>query len=232
MASPRRLPALPVSHSPLHELDTYRLQRTVDTVSIKYEQECRRDILLTEQIRIMEEELKRRKEAAKPDTTVTEENRLLQTQIATLSHELHLAALKVGEIQTRNKTLRGKIEACRRDLEASKHAIQSLTGDIARTARTATVLNVNNCEGSLATIQHKNVLEQVRSKSVAERVKQTRRIQELVITLRDDTSPQTTTFLTAYEEENKRPTRRAFDLVDPIPIQRALGRKWKDVLLI
>ena len=187
---------------------------------------------MTEQIRIMEEELRRRKEAVKPEVEITAEERQLKVQIAGLSHELHLAALKIGEMQTRNKALKGKIESCRRDLEVCKYSVQGLTSDIARAAREATTLNSTNCESSIVGIHHRTIVEQVRSKSVAERVKQSRRIQELLITIHDGPATPTTTFVTAYEEENKGLTRRMNDLVDPIPIQRALGRKWKDVLPI
>lgn len=180
----------------------------------------------------MEEELRRRKEAVKPEVEVTAEERQLKAQIAALNHELHLAALKVGEMQTKNKGLKVKIESCRRDLEVCKYSVQGLTGDIMKAAREATTLNLTNCESSLATIQHKSVLEQVRSKSVAQRAKQSRRIQELLVTIHEGPATPTATFVTAYEEENKGPTRRMYDLVDPIPIQRALGRKWKDVLVI
>lgn len=178
----------------------------------------------------MEEELRRRKEGVKPEVEVTAEERQLKVQIAAMSHELHLAALKVGEMQTKNKGLKAKIESCRKDLEVCKYSVQGLTGDISRAARDATTLNLTNCESSLATIQHRSVVEQVRSKSVAERVKQSRRIQELLVTIHDGPTSPTTTFVTAYEEDNRGPTRRMYDLVDPIPIQRALTRKWKDVL--
>ena len=125
----------------LFESEAIRLQRTVDNFTVKLEQERRQDILLSEQIRILEEELKRKKERLGPGVASTTEERKLNQKIAALSHELHLLAMGVADTQTYNKTIKQAIEGCRREQTNYRAAIKTLSAELAEISQEATAKN-------------------------------------------------------------------------------------------
>lgn len=203
------------------------LQRTADKISLSFEQECRRDVLLTEQTRMLEEELRRRKDATPPPLTAAGEDRRLQLRVVALSHELHLATTALAETQTCNRRLKRHIDTCRQDLGTLNAAISSWKADLEQISYAAVKANANLCSANFSSLRCKTASAQLRSKSLQDRMKQSRRLAELTAEVREDQihSP---TFLTSPDDLPS-PTRRNTDFADPLPIQRALLRKWHQV---
>lgn len=203
------------------------LQRTADTLSLSFEQECRRDVLLTEQSRMLEEELRRRKDALPTPDTAEGMERKLKLKVVALRHELHLAATMLAETQTNNRKLRKHIDAYRRDLTSLNTAISSYQSDFDHISHLALSTNTDICAGNASSLRCQTAAAKLRSKSVHDRLRQNRRLAELTAEVRLDQT-NVSVFVTE-EKEVLTPVRRNIDLVDPIPIQRRLLRKWKEV---
>lgn len=184
MASPspvalRRIHTSSRSKTILLENDAMRLQRTADTFTIKLEHERRKDILLTEQIRIMEEELKRRK--VQYGNTGSPEERKFKLKIATLSHELELVASNISDAQTYNRNLREQIEGCRLEQSNYRAAIKTFTEKLedlthAQGSKVSEYLRASSSASRL-----KTAMSKLRSRSVNERAKQQARLHELTV---------------------------------------------------
>lgn len=215
----------------LLENDAMRLQRTADTFTIKLEHERRKDILLNEQIRLQEEELKRRKQASLGGTTGDE--RRLKQKIAALSHELELVSTSISDTQTYNRSLRDQIEGYRMEHCNYRAAIKGFTEELEELTKTQWGKHTEYVKSSTSTTRLKTSMARLRSKSVNERAKQQARIQELAViftqeAVREDLNAKSSFFRT-LEDNFKSQIKRTVEMVDPIPIQNALLRKWKDV---
>ena len=204
------------------------LQRTLDSLSLSFEQECRRDVLLTEQTRMLEEELRRRKDALPTAETAAAQERRVRLKVVALSHELHLVTTTLAETQTSNRSLKRQINTCRQDLSTLNAAIGSWQSTLEQVSYAAIRANADLCTANFSSLRCKTAAAQLRSKSLHERMKQSRRLAELAAEVRED-QIQSPTFLTSPDDLPS-PTRRNTDLVDPLPIQRALLLKWHQVL--
>ena len=181
-------------------------------------------MLLTEQTRMLEEELRRRKDATPPPGTTAAEDRRLQLRVVALSQELHLATTALAETQTCNRRLRRHIDTCRQDLGTLNAAISSWETDLEQVSYAAVKANADLCSANFSSLRCKTASVQLRSKSLQERKRQGRRLAELTAEVRED-QVHSPAFLTCPDDLPS-PSRRNTDLVDPLPIQRALLRKW------
>ena len=184
MASPspvalRRIHTSARSRTLLLENEAMRLQRTADTFTIKLEHERRKDILLNEEIRILEEELKRRK--LHYGNTGSPDERKFKLKIATLSHELELVASNISDAQTYNRSLRDQIEGIRLEQTNYRAAIKTFAEELQDLTK-AQDSKVSDClHASSSATRVKTAMNKLRSRSVNERAKQQARLHELTV---------------------------------------------------
>lgn len=236
MASPSRIGPrriqTPSSRSKtlLVENEAMRLQRTADTFTIKLEHERRKDILLNEQIRITEEELKRRLQST---SALSPDERKLKQKIAALSHEIELVASNISDTQTYNRCLREQIEGCRLEKTNYSAAIRNFTEQLEELTKAQESKASEYLRASSSASRIKTAMSKLRSRSVNERAKQQARVHELVVSCRQDVVKQDlsakNSFFRSIEENFKAQIKRTVEMVDPIPIQNALIGKWRDV---
>lgn len=228
MTSPFSRPASR-PHTVMQEREALRLEHIADLFTAKLEYERKQGLLLTEQIRLREEDLKVLKDKARHIvSSENPEERKMKAQIANLEHQIHLVSHSTAETQTYNGVIKQKIEGHRRDEKNYRRAIESLTKDLnAMQARKG-----ERVEERLKVVDQdaaqRRQLELIRSKSSHQQFRQRVQIQDLESAIRQDLVVRDE-FMKSLEANFKVSMLRALETLDPSPVQQALMSKWKNV---
>ena len=139
-------------------------------------------MLLTEQIRLMEEQLRNRKDQTRRIVTADNpEERRLRHQISALEHQIHLISSLTASTQTSNSALKSRIDSYRREHYTYKHAISTLTEDLRSVEVQCERQEDQRTKVLDETLTQQRKLEQLRSKSAQHQYRQRTRIVELTV---------------------------------------------------
>jgi chromosome segregation ATPase len=208
------------------------LERTADLFTARLEYERKQGLLLTEQIRLLEEQVRGKKEATR--TIVNADNpeeRRLRHQIASLEHQIHLISSLTASTQTANFTLKSRIDSYRREHHTYHHAISTLTEDLTSVKTRCEVHEDQRTRVADATADLQARFEQLRSKSAQQQYRQRTRITELTVSdrqavVKEDLENRSGYFKTLTDNV-KYVIFRTLETLDPTPVQQALLQKWR-----
>lgn len=164
------------------EREALRLERTADLFTARLEYERKQGLLLTEQTRMLEEEVKMRKDVIKHAVSSNNpEERRLRAQIAALEHQIHLVAASIAETQTVNSGLKARIDSFRREQHNYRHAIQTLGDDLNALQLKKEATGNERLKLLKEDEMQRKQLEQIRSKSAQQQYRQKVHIVELEV---------------------------------------------------
>lgn len=214
------------------ESEAVRLERAVNLFTAQFEHERKHGLLLSEQIRQCEEQLRQYKFTPRSLPSNAEERRL-RLQISGLERQIVLLNTQIAEIQTGNRELKEVIDGERLDKKTKKGAVETTREDLkAVTARKG--------ERSMERIKWREEdqtqrfeMNQLRCKSAQHSLRQRAKIQELEVPprqvhVKEDIMLRDKLFRT-INETFRLQTMRAMETLDPSPVQSALLRKWSSV---
>jgi len=209
-----------------------RLERTADLFTARLEYERKQGLLLTEQIRLLEEQVRGRKEGTRKIVSADNpEERRLRHQISSLEHQIHLISSLTGSTQTANYALKSHIDSYRREQHTYRHAISTLTEDL---VGVETLCGERECKRTRVadtTVEIQLRFEQLRSKSAQQQYRQRSRIAELTVrgrqtVVREDLENRSGYYKTLTDNV-KFVISRTLETLDPSPVQQALHEKWR-----
>lgn len=208
------------------------LERTADLFTARLEYERKQGLLLTEQIRLREEQLRIKKEGTRKIVSADNpEERRLRHQIASLEHQIHLISSLTGSIQTANFVLKSRIDSYRREQHTYRHAISTLVEDLNGVETLCGEREGERTRVADTTMEIQHRFEQLRSKSAQQQYRQRSRIAELTVSRRqtvvkEDLENRSGYFKTLTDNV-KVVISRTLETLDPSPVQQALLQKWR-----
>ena len=213
----------------IEQPEALRLERIADTFTARLEYERKQGLLLTEQIRLREEDLKARKDATRLAVTSTNpEERRLRGRIAALEHQIHLITANIADTQTGNMLLRAQIDGYRRDQRNYKQAITSLNSDLHEIKDKSGLRGQERLKLTDEDMSQRQHLAVLRCRSVQSHQKHRIQVQELESVIKQDLQVREG-FFKSLEENFKVSMMRALETLDPSPVMQALLQKWRRV---
>ena len=214
------------------ESEAFRLERAVNLFTAQFEHERKHGLLLSEQIRQCEEQLRHHMSSPRLLASTPEERRL-RLQFSGLERQIALLNTQIAEIQTGNRELKEMIDGERLNRRTKKGAVETMREDL----KTVTV---RKGDRSLERIKWKEEdqtqrfeMTQLRCKSAQHTLRQRAKIQELEVTptqvhVKEDVMLRDQLFRT-IKETFRLQSVRAMETLDPSPVQSALLQKWSPV---
>jgi len=205
----------------LYQPDSERLQLGIDLFIAKLEKERRLTAALDQAIRQKESDLYERKHRG----SNADQQRLLH-QIDTLEKKLQLIETNVGEVQSYNRLVRGRIDNFRREHQSYHSVISQISLEVTAKARQADEVNQGHRQASRVDTLQRQKINILRSKSVNERSLYSQRVQEITEVIQKDAESKSN-YLRDIESSVHTALKRPMDHLDVFPVHRALLEKWQ-----
>lgn len=169
-------------HTAAIESEAIRLERSVNLFTAQFEHERKYGLLLAEQIRACEDELRRRKSLARPTTSsILPEERQLYLRIESLERHIQLVEANIAEVATENRGLKEKIDGWRRQRRNRNEAIETMKLDLRGLQEQKEERSTEREKIFHADATQRQMITSLRSKSAHQQFRQQARITELEV---------------------------------------------------
>lgn len=209
--------------------EALRLEKISDTFTARLEYERKQGLLLTEQIRLREEDLKARKDATRfAVSSANPAEKRLRSKIAALEHQIQLITADIADTQTGNMLLRGQIDSYRQDQRNYRQAITTLACDVREVKDKSGVKGQERLKLTEEDLSQRQKVAILRCRSVQHHSKHRAQVQELESVIKQDLQVREG-FFKSLEDNFKVSMMRALETLDPSSVQQALLLKWRRV---
>ena len=164
------------SASDLYITETARLQKDLELMTLKLEQERRQSSFLDEQIEVYEFEIK---DSVKAPSK-------LDREVEALKKKLNLEHSKLNNFKSHNQYLRIKIDVSRKELQQGKKVIKDLTGQIQNYVKKSEKKHSSIERCQMVDQRQKDGILMLRSQSADARRKHSRYISNLNSYIKDE----------------------------------------------
>lgn len=168
------------THS-IHEPEALRLQRDIENITQKLEYERREQLLLDDQIKVLEDEIREVKQKHNEFVSNKATESKLSNQYSVLERKLEIAYNQVSDVQAQNRAIREQIDSLRKERVNYKNMIDSLSTDIQAYSTQAQAKNQESRKGVNVDEKQKRQINLLRSKSANERSRFNEKVSQLTV---------------------------------------------------
>ena len=166
------------------EPESSRLQRDMEHIIQKLEQEKRQTNFLEEQIKISENEIKEQKERAGQSFATPESK--LRYQVTNLTKQLELQVAHLNQARAENKATRERIDTYRKEKLSSQRKVSSLQEEVDHYKRLAEERNSELCDDLTYDQKRREKIHTLRSKSAHQKSRMSAKVNMLNSKLKEE----------------------------------------------